>query len=292
MDTQLLNNIGIQLFSLPKLLETDFGMTLKMLGQMGYSEVELYGPYTFSAASAQERWQAITPMLGFSGSGFFGQNATQAHQSFKEAGLKPVAMHTDLETLHQHMDQLGEAAATLGIEYVGIAAIPEHKRTSLVEYQKMAAEFNTIGASAHNAGLKFYYHNHGYGLKEVQGQIPMKIILDETDPDLVFFEMDLYWTTAGGADPVSYLQDYPQRYHLMHIKDMREKVQFSGDGSNPQEWMELFPYMTPAGDGVLDLPKILSVAQKMGVKHFFVEQDMAAHPKVALKKSIDYLKSL
>lgn len=292
MDHQLLNNIGIQLFSLPKLLETDFGMTLKMLGQMGYSEVELYGPYTFSAASAQERWQAITPMLGFSGSGFFGQNATQAHQSFKEAGLKPVAMHTDLETLHQHMDQLGEAAATLGIEYVGIAAIPEHKRTSLVEYQKMAAEFNTIGASARKAGLKFYYHNHGYGLKEVQGQVPMKIILDETDPDLVFFEMDLYWTTAGGADPVSYLQDYPQRYRLMHIKDMQEKVQFSGDGSNPQEWMELFPYMTPAGDGVLDLPNILSVAQKMGVKHFFVEQDMAAHPKVALKKSIDYLKSL
>ena len=292
MNDPLLNNIGIQLFSLPKMLEADFAMTLKMLGQMGYREIELFGPYPFSASSAVESWQAITPMLGFSGSGFFGQSAVEARQTLDEASLQAVAMHTDLDTLHQHMHELGEAATTLGVEYVGIAAVPEPQRKTLEDYKKVAHDFNQIGASAQKVGLKFFYHNHGYGLQEQQGQIPMKIILDETDPELVFFEMDLYWTTAGGADPIAYLQEYPDRYRLMHIKDMREKVQFSGNGSNPQEWMELFPYMTPAGDGVLDLSAILPVAKEMGVKHFLVEQDLAAHPKVALKRSIDYLRSL
>ncbi len=78
----------------------------------------------------------------------------------------------------------------------------------------------------------------------------------------------------------------------MHIKDMKEKVQFSGDGGDPSQWRELFPYMTTAGDGVLDLQSIIPVGKKMGVKHFFVEQDMVSQPEIALKKSIDYLKTI
>ncbi|HBK88965.1 MAG TPA: xylose isomerase, partial [Cytophagales bacterium] len=105
-------------------------------------------------------------------------------------------------------------------------------------------------------------------------------------------EMDLFWTTAGGADPIELFTKYPGRYHMMHVKDMKKKARFSGDGGDPNQWIELFPYMTSAGEGVLDLKAILTKAKASGVKHFFVEQDMVADPDVSLKKSIDYLKTL
>jgi len=287
-----LKKIGIQLFSLPKLLEKDFRSAIKMLAQMGYKEVELYGPFPFSADSAKEGWKAITPMLGFSGSGYFGHSSQEVKAILKEYGIKASSIHTDLETLQTRIEQLGEAGDELGFKYVGLPAIPEEKRKTLDDYKIMADEFNKIGEQAKSVGLKFAYHNHGYGLKEIDGKIPLNIILDQTDPRLVVFELDIFWTTAGGADPLTYLEAYPKRYHLMHVKDMKEKVQFSGDGGKPSEWIELFPYMTTAGNGVMDLQSIIAGGKKMGVKHFYVEQDMVDQPEIALEKSIDYLKSL
>jgi 3-oxoacid CoA-transferase A subunit len=196
------------------------------------------------------------------------------------------SMHSDLETLQSRMDNLGEAAAALGTEFVTLPAIPGENRKTLDDYKKMADTFNKIGEAAKKAGIKFAYHNHGYGLKEMDGQIPLKLILDGTDPSLVFFEMDLYWTTAGGADPVAYLESFKNRYRLMHVKDMSKKVQFSGDGGSPEQWIELFPYMTTAGSGVIDLKTILPKAKENGVQHFIVEQDMVAQPEVNLKKSL------
>ena len=108
------------------------------------------------------------------------------------------------------------------------------KRQSLDDYKKMADAFNVIGENAKKAGVKFGYHNHGYGLKEVNGRIPLRVLLDNTDASLVFLEMDLYWTTAGGADPVELLNHYRGRYRLVHIKDMAKKVHFSGDGGELQ----------------------------------------------------------
>ncbi|QEC66239.1 sugar phosphate isomerase/epimerase [Panacibacter ginsenosidivorans] len=288
----LLEKIGIQFFSLPKLLEKDFPGTLAMLSKMGYKEVELYGPYSFSTASARQRWDAVTPSLGFKGSGYFGHSGAEVKNMLQSNGLTVPSMHTDLDTLQTGMDKLAEAAQLLGAEYVILPSIPEEKRKTLDDYKNMADAFNKIGEAAKKGGVKFAYHNHGYGLKEMNGQIPLKLILDGTDPSLVFFEMDLYWTTAGGADPIALLEDYKTRYHLMHVKDMSKKVQFSGDGGDSKQWIELFPYMTTAGNGVLDLKTILTKAKATGVKHFIVEQDMVAEPEIALKKSYDYLASL
>ena len=289
---KLIDKIGIQFFSLPKLLEKDFAATLGMLSQMGYKEVELYGPYPFSPDSAKKTWESITPSLGFKGSGFFGHSVNEVKNLLKLNGMTAPSMHSDLETLQSRMDSLGEAAAALGTEFVTLPAIPGEKRKTLDDYKKMADAFNNIGEAAKKAGIKFAYHNHGYGLKEMDGQIPLKLILDGTDPSLVFFEMDLYWTTAGGADPVGYLESYKNRYRLMHVKDMSKRVQFSGDGGSPEQWIELFPYMTTAGSGVLDLKTILPKAKENGVQHFIVEQDMVAQPEVNLKKSFDYLAAL
>lgn len=288
----LLDKVGIQLFSLPSLLEQDFRKGIAMLAQMGYREIEMYGPFPFSAATAKERWSSITPSLGFSGSGYFGLTAKEVAGILKEHDITAPSIHTDLETLQTNMGELAEAAQRLGHQYVGIAAIPDEMRTNLDGYKKTAEVFNNIGAAAKKEGLKFAYHNHGYGLQEMEGEIPLDLVLKNTDPELVFLEMDLYWMTAGGGDPVKYLQDNAGRYHLMHVKDMKEKVRFSGDGGNPSQWIELFPYMTTAGNGILDLEGILTAAKETGVKHFFVEQDMVAEPETALKNSISYLKAL
>lgn len=288
----LLKNIGIQFFSLPKLLEKDLPGSLSMLSKMGYKEVELYGPYPFSTEAARQRWEAVTPALGFKGSGFFGHSAGEIKKMLKDNGLKAPSMHTDLDTLQNGMQKLGEAARDLGTEYVVLPAIPDEKRQTLDDYKKIADAFNKIGAAAKQEGIKFTYHNHGYGIKEVDGQVPLKIILDGTDPSLVYLEMDLYWTIAGGANPLDYLDKYRNRYHLMHVKDMAKEVHFSGDGGNAKQWIELFPYMTTAGNGVIDLKTILAKAKATGVKHFFVEQDMVAEPEIALKKSFDYLAAL
>lgn len=288
----LLKNIGIQFFSLPKMLEMDLAGTLAMLGKMGYKEVELYGPYPFSTDAARKRWDAVTPSLGFSGSGYFGHTAIEMRKMLQANGLTAPSMHTDLDSLQNNMDKMGEAARLLGHEYLVLPAIPEEKRKTLDDYKKIADDFNVIGEKAKKNGVKFAYHNHGYGLQAIDGKIPLNIILDRTDPSLVFFEMDLYWTTAGGADPIAYLQNYKNRYHLMHVKDMMKKVRFSGDGGDAKQWIALFPFMTTAGNGVLDLKNIITKATQTGVKHFIVEQDMVASPEIALKKSFDYLASL
>lgn len=289
---KLIDKIGIQFFSLPKLLEKDFAGTLALLSKMGYKEVELYGPYPFSTEAAKKRWDTVTPSLGFKGSGYFGHTANEVKDMLRQNGLTAPSIHTDLDTLQTRMDKLGEAAQLLGYEYVILPAIPDEIRKTLDDYKKIADAFNKIGEDAKKAGVKFAYHNHGYGLKEMNGQIPLNLILDGTDPSLVVFEMDIYWTTAGGADPVTLLEKYKNRYHLMHVKDMSKKVQFSGDGGDSKQWIELFPYMTTAGNGVIDLKTILPKAKEYGVKHFIVEQDMVAQPEVALKKSFDFLDSL
>ncbi len=285
-------NIGVQLFSVPKLLEKDFRAGIAMLAKIGYREVELYGPFTFSAPEAIASWNAVTPQLGFSGSGYFGLSAAEVRATLDANHISAPSTHTDLVTLQKHMGALGEAGHTVGFKYVGLPAIPDVLRKTLDDYKKMADEFNRIGADARKHGLKFAYHNHGYGLHEMEGRIPLQVLLEGTDPDLVFFEMDVFWTAAGGANPVQLLKEHPGRYHLMHVKDMKEKKQFSGDGGTSNQWIELFPYMTTAGDGVMDVKAIVAQGRKSGVRHFVVEQDMVANPDVALKRSFDYLHAL
>lgn len=286
-----LTNIGIQLFSLPKLLENDFLGAIKMLQGMGYTELELYGPYTFSEPSAKKSWQAITPALGFSGSGYYGRSIQDIKNILADHGMTTPSAHTDLDTLINGMGRLAEAAHILGHQYVTLPAIPDDKRTSLDDYKRIADTFNKIGKNAKKEGIKFAYHNHGYGIKPVaDGTIPLELIIDNTDPSLVFLEMDIFWTTAGGANPMTWLKKYPNRYHLLHLKDMKPIKTFAGDGGDASQWIELFPYMATTGDGDLGVSEIVKTGLETGVKHFIVEQDMVAQPEIALKNSIDFLK--
>ncbi len=286
----LKNKMGIQLFSVPKMLSENFMGAIKLLSSLGYKELELFGPFDFSTEAAKKNWAAVTPMLGFSGSGYFGKNIKEVKKILADHGLKTPAMHTDLDTLQKRMDKLGEAAHILGQKYVTLPAIPAEFRKNIDDYKRIADTFNKIGESAKKNGIKFGYHNHGYGIKPMDGQIGLDIILENTDPNLVFFEMDVFWTTAGGADPIAYLSKYPTRYKMLHIKDMKEKKQFSGDGGDASQWIPLFPFMASAGEGVLDIKGIIKKSKEIGVEHYFVEQDMVASPEIALKTSLNFIK--
>ncbi len=287
-----LSPVGVQLFSVPKLLERDFRQGIGMLAGMGFREIEMFGPFDFSTPEAIAGWKAVTPQLGFSGSGFFGLTAPQVRAVFDEHHMTAPSVHTDWGTLQTGMSRLADAARTVGFTYVGLPSIPDALRRTLDDYKRMADNFNKVGEDAKKNGLKFAYHNHGYGLVPMEGTVPLQLLLERTDPNLVFFEMDVYWTVAGGANPIELLRAHPNRYHLMHVKDMKEARRFRGDGGDPGQWIELFPFMTTAGDGVIDLRGIIAAARTAGVKHFFVEQDMVANPEVALKRSYDFVSKL
>ena len=231
-------------------------------------------------------------MLGFSGSGYFGRDEASFKELATAYGLRIPSMHTDLDTLENHMPALGAAARAMGATYVTLPAIPEDQRKTLDDYKRMADRFNAIGKAAQGEGIGFAYHNHGYGLQATNDGVPFELMIEATDPQTVFLEMDIFWTTAGRANPVEYLRKYRGRYRMMHLKDMKELQHFAGDGGDAGQWMALFPNMASAGAGVLDLEAVVSAALETGVEHFFVEQDMVAHPETTLKDSLDYLKSL
>jgi sugar phosphate isomerase/epimerase len=285
-----LDRLGVNLFSIPKLLEKDFAAAMQMLSRLGYKEIEFFGPYTFSPAEEIERWSTVTPSLGFSGSGFFGLDIKKAKSILDDNGLSTPSMHAGILTLKSSMPQLAEAAHTLGATYVILPSA--QTQADLDGYKRQADEFNAIGESAKQNGVRFAYHNHGNGLKEIDGTIPFDLLVKSTGPDLVYFQMDIYWMSAGGVDIVQYLEKYKGRFKLMHVKDMAKAVRFSGDGGDPSQWIELFPHLENAGSGVLDLKTIIPKAYETGVEHFIVERDIAPDPENDLRKSYEFLTAL
>lgn len=286
--------LGLGLFSVPKLLETDLEAGIEALAGLGITEFETYGPYSFSDQRNKDSWAAVTPRLGFSASGLYGKTPVEFKELIGRYGVSVPAMHTDLYTLEDHMGKLAEAANTLGAKYVVLPSIPDHERSDLDAYKRMAERFNRIGVLAKNEGIVFAYHNHGYGLSKDPdtGIIPVELIFEETDPSLVFFEMDLFWTVAGKANPTQWLTKHSGRYKMLHIKDMKELSYFSGDGSTPDQWMSLFPQLVAAGEGVMNLSEILRTAMQNGVEHYFIEHDFAPDPLTNIGSAANYLRTL
>ena len=283
---------GIQLWSVAKMLSEDFEGTIAMLAGLGYRELETYGPYVFSDPRQIEGWKKTAQMLGFSGSGFFGLGTRQIGAVFARDGLTVPSMHTDLFTLQNRMGELAEAAHALGATYVTLPSLPADLRQTLDDYKRAADMFNAIGKDAARHGVRFAYHNHGYGMVPVDGRVALETLIEATDPAHVFLEMDTYWTTAGGADCKAYLARYKGRYRMVHLKDMKGDHRFPGDGGAPSDWIGMFPYLTYLGDGSLDMAGIIDAAKESGVEHFFVEQDRADDLKVAIAGGAAFMKKI
>lgn len=287
-----LTRIGVGLFTIPKLLDEDFAGAMQLLAAIGYQEVELFGPYPFSVPAAHAGWQPIAAALGMKQTGYYGLTPHEVKAILDQNGLQSPAMHSDLGTIRQRLPEIAAAAHIIGQRYVVLPSIPEAERQTLDDYKRLAEEFNQIGARALAEGIRFAYHNHGYGLRAVAGQIPFQLILEQTDPALVAMELDLYWNTAGGGDPVAYLRDYPGRFPLMHIKDMTQRFPVPDNMDNPSAWISLFPFVSDAGSGVLDLTAIIGQGLQAGTQHFFVERDLAPNPVETLQKSYTHLAGL
>lgn len=284
---------GVQLFTIPQLASKDLKGTLKTLSEIGYREIEFFGPYSFSAPESIEFWKPIAAQLGIDGNAFYGHSIADVKSMLKDYGLRTPSVHLDFNTMRSNLPAAMEALKSLGTRYVAVPALNnQEERSTLDGFKKLAAEFNSIGKKMADYGLTFVYHNHGYEHWQKEGQTPMQILLNETDPKHVAFELDIFWMTAAGADPKDFLAKYPGRFKLLHIKDAQEPIRFSGDGGTPDQWMALFPKMADPGTGVLDIVGIVDQAQKSGVEHFYLERDLTPDPMTTLKNSFRYFTSL
>ena len=239
----------MQLYTVRNALKADFDGTLRKVAAIGYQEVEF--------------------------AGYMGRTPAQVKDSLKQAGLRAPAEHVDLETLEKEWGATVEAAHTVGHEYLVVAWIDAARRGSIEDYKRIAGIFNQLGRQANAAGLRFGYHNHAYEMATLEGQVPYDVLLQNTDPDLVCFEMDLYWTTDGGKDPLAYFAKYPGRFPLVHVKDRTASGQ-----------------MVDVGQGTIDWGAIFAHRKQAGMKHEFVEHDEPGDPFASITASYDYLRAL
>lgn len=211
-------------------------------------------------------------------------------EAFKKAcderGLSIPSTGAGYDELVKDPEAVAARAKTLGAKYVMCAWIPHEKgKFNLENAKKAVDDFNNAGKVLKAHGLTFCYHDHGYEFQKHGGGTLMDYIIQNTDPKYVSFEMDLLWTMHGGGDPVALLKKYGKRWKLMHIKDLKKGITGDLTGGTPAE------NDVPVGAGQADMVNILKVANKIGIKHFFIEDESNVEMK-QIPQSIAYLKSL
>ncbi len=279
-------NLGVQLFTIPQMADNDLKGTLKLLSEIGYREVEFFGPYPFSATETIEGWKPLAAQLGFKRNAFYGYSLAEVKSMLADFGLKTPSMHLDMITFRKNLKATLDAVAPLGVKYLALPALQDiNDRRNLDDYKRLCDEFNRFGEQMSTYGMAFTDHNHGFEHADMGGVKPMDFLLQNTDPKNVKFELDIFWMAAAGADPKDFLARYPGRFKLMHIKDASEPVRFKGDGGTPDQWMAVFSKMADPGTGVFDIAGILTAAKKSGVEHFLLERDLTPTPVETLKNS-------
>jgi sugar phosphate isomerase/epimerase len=247
-------NVGLQLYTLRDQISKDPRGVIQKVAGIGYKEVESFG---------------------YNNGKYFGLTAKEFADLLAANKLSHPSGHYGLGTL-ANWDQAIADAITAGQKFMVLAYLEEKDRKSIDDYKKHAAAFNTAGQKCKKAGLQFAYHNHDFEFKEMDGQTGYQVLMKETDPSLVKFEMDIYWVTKAGHDPLQLIKEHPKRFPLWHVKDMdkTEKKSF-----------------TEVGNGVIDFQKIFSNATESGMQHFFVEQDISADPMASIATSYKYIES-
>jgi sugar phosphate isomerase/epimerase len=238
--------------------------TLKQIAAMGFGEVENFG---------------------YNGK-FFGMEASEYKKVLDEHGLVAPSGHylygnfgnkQNPGTVLFGWEKAVADAKAIGQTYMAIAFLMPEERTSIAAYKKIAADLNKAGAICKKAGIQLCYHNHDFEFQELEGQIPFDILANETDPGLVKFELDLFWVSKAGKDPIALFKQYKGRVALWHVKDM--------DNTPNKNFTEV-------GSGVIDYKRIFKHAKTAGMKHFFVEQDVCpGAPLDSIRKSIAYVQS-
>ena len=252
--------IGLQIYSVRDQLSKDFDGTLAKVRASGYTVVEA--------------------------AGYYNKTATEFRHSMDVAGLRCVSTHHPLDMLRSRLDELIEYGHVLGLEYMvcsssgGVHRDPSNKRDELTldDWRYVAGEFNRIGEKVKAAGMTFGVHNHTPEFAQEGNVLVYDELLRLTDPKLVIFEMDCGWVYNSGHQPVDYLSKAPERFPLLHVKDMTREA----DGKFHSVVM---------GTGVANYAPILRAATEL--KHYFIEQEeFVGDTMTELREDAEYMRKL
>jgi sugar phosphate isomerase/epimerase len=256
-DNEIKFDFGIQLYSLKEDMAQDPQGVLRKLAEFGYKELE-----SFEGKEGM----------------FWGMGNTGFKSFVEDLGMKMIASHCNI---NQDFEQKAELAAEIGMKYLICPYVGAQK--TLDDYKRLADKFNECGEITKKHGLRFAYHNHEYSFKELEGEIPQIVMMDNTDPALVDYEFDLYWVVTGGSDPEEYFKKYANRIRLCHVKDRKKDAPDGEKGAS-----------TELGTGSIDYPSILASAQNYGMLHYIVEQEKFDNstPLLSAEKNAEYMKKI
>lgn len=240
----LMNNrkpLAIQLYTVRDSIVKDLEKTLERLAELGFKQLEIYG---------------------YDGK-FFGKSRTEFQSILKNVGMAVISshhttgiVHNSKGTLLNHWEKSVEDLHFIGSKYMVCSYLFEEERT-LEHYQKFPELLNKSGEITNNAGIGFAYHNHDFELEKFENKTVYDFILENTESDLVKMELDLYWISKAGFNPLTYFEKYPKRFPLWHVKDMK---------AGTKEFTEI-------GNGTIDFQTIFQMREKAGLKYWFLEQD-------------------
>jgi sugar phosphate isomerase/epimerase len=252
--------------------------------------------YSLRATYAKDGWRAAMDQAKAFGFKYIEGGGPPKGVTLEAYKADLAALHLDLVSAGAQYERLGKDLAGsveqikgLGVKYAMIAWIPHSDTDGFTEAEAKQAinDFNTWGAAFRAAGISLVYHPHGYEFKPLpDGSTLFDMIAKGTDPKDINFEMDVFWVTHGGQDPVQLLAKYPDRWKMMHVKDIRKGAAtgiYTGHAPSSDD--------VAVGSGQVDWPAVFKEAKAVGVKWYFIE-DESDTPMVNIPKSVAYIRSL
>lgn len=252
--------VGLELESFNGGMHNDRSNTLEKVHRLGFKVVELVGDYGLSPDEIKAELQS------------HGLRATSAHFPYTRFRDDPKGVAAE--------------CAALGLPIAGCPSMPQRDDLDEQGVLKAAEMFNRAGKAMSEKGMKFFYHPHGYEFKPHGAGTLFDLLMEKTDPKLVYFQMDVYWIVHAGVDPVKLLKRDPDRWVSMHLKDMRKGVptgEFNGHVIQGN--------FAPLGQGQIDTVGVMRTAHEIGVKSYFIE-DESASPDKGIPQSVQFLRTV
>lgn len=218
-------------------------------------------------------------------SNLFGKTAAEMRALLDARGMVCTSYGVYYDALTNKTDAVIRDAKTLGAEFVRVGMIPHKGEFTVQQAEAAVKDFNRVGQKLKENGIEFSYHNHGYDFTPYEKGTLYDYLIQNTNPDYVSFELDILWVHQFGQDPVAYLKKYPNRFRMMHVKDLKKGLPVGLDVKTSPE------NDVPLGSGQIDVKKILKQAKKSSVKYYYLE-DENSNARAQVPLSLAYLKTL